>query len=259
MTSTNIQPVISVVMPANNAAKFISAAIESVLSQTYADFELIVIDDCSKDQTYSIAKSYAQRDSRIVLLQNRQNFGVSATRNYGVNTARGEWVAFLDSDDMWRNDKLEKQLALLREYPDAKISYTASSFIDCDGRPYNYIMPAESKMTYHMLLRKNLLSCSSVMVRRDVISRVGMADDRMHEDYSAWLLILRETPYAYGVNEPLLIYRLSQNSKSSSRLKSARMIYHSYRYVGYGFVFSYYLMLRYSVHSISKRRLIKTT
>jgi teichuronic acid biosynthesis glycosyltransferase TuaG len=257
MTSKGELPFVSVVMPAYNASKYISAAIESVLSQAYQDFELIVIDDCSEDDTYLIAKSYAEKDPRIILLKNAENSGVSATRNYGISKARGEWIAFLDSDDMWRSDKLEKQLVLLQEHPDAKITYTASAFIDSEGTPYNYVMPAEQKMTYRMLLKKNLLSCSSVMVRRDVISRVKMADDKMHEDYSAWLRILRETPFAYGVNEPLLIYRLSKNSKSSGRIKSAKMIYNSYRYVGYNIVVSLFLMLQYSVHSISKHSHIK--
>lgn len=259
MTPAENNPTVSVVMPAYNTSKYISAAIESVLLQTFTDFELIVIDDCSKDDTYQIVKSYADKDRRIILLRNLQNSGVSATRNYGIEKALGKWIAFLDSDDMWRSDKLEKQLELLDKNSDAIICYTASAFIDSDGNPYNYVMPAESKMTYRMLLKKNLLSCSSVVVRRDVISRVKMADDRMHEDYSAWLIILRETPYAYGINEPLLIYRLSTSSKSSNRLKSAKMLYHSYRYVGYNPVKSGFLLLCYSAHSISKRHLIKTT
>lgn len=248
---------VSIIMPAYNAAKFIPAAIESVLSQTYDNFELIIIDDCSKDETFDIATSYLEKDARIVLLQNSKNSGVSVTRNYGISKACGEWIAFLDSDDMWRSDKLEKQITLIKEHPDAKITYTASSFIDYYGNPYNYIMQAEPEITYHVLLKRNLLSCSSVMVRKDVISRIKMADDRMHEDYAAWLLILRETPCAYGINEPLLIYRLSQNSKSSNRFKSAKMIYHSYRFVGYNFASSLCLMLRYSIHSITKRCMIK--
>ncbi len=251
-------PFVSVIMPAYNAAAFVEAAINSVLKQTYTDFELIVINDCSTDNTADIVSRIAATDERIRIFDNKKNSGVSFTRNFGISKAVGEWVAFLDSDDMWREDKIQKQIDILAAHPDAVIAYTASSFINYSGKPYNYIMAAEPEMTYKMLLKRNILSCSSIMVKKDVICRIGMANDKMHEDYAAWLTILRNTKCAYGVNEPLLIYRLSQNSKSSNRLKSAKMIYHSYRYVGYNPVIAMLLTFRYAFYSVSKRHKIKT-
>ncbi len=245
---------VSVVMPAYNAEAYIEAAVRSVLRQTWTEFELIVVDDCSQDTTAKIVKRLAKEDGRITLLQNARNSGVSASRNAGVAHANGEWIAFLDSDDLWREDKLEKQLALLEQHPDAVLSYTASAFIDEAGRKYFYVMEAEEETTYKTLLRKNLLSCSSVIVRRDVMLRNPMGGDRMHEDYAAWLLILRETRCAYGLNEPLLVYRLRKQSKSGARLHSAGMIYRSYRYVGYSIPHSAALTVRYAKHSLSKRR-----
>ncbi len=247
---------VSVVMPAYNAEAYIEAAVRSVLRQTWTDFELIVVDDCSQDATAEIVGRLAKEDSRVILLGNPKNAGVSASRNTGVAKAQGEWVAFLDSDDLWREDKLEKHLALLKQHPDAVLSYTASAFIDEDGREYSYVMEAEPETTYKTLLRKNLLSCSSVMVRRDVMLRHPMGGDRMHEDYAAWLLILREMRCAYGLNEPLLQYRIRRNSKSGARLRSARMIYQSYRYVGYPALQAAVLTLRYAKYSVSKRRKI---
>lgn len=252
-------PTVSVVIPAYNAENFIENSINSVLQQTYIDFELIVINDCSKDRTANIVSELAKKDERIIFLQNKINHGVSFTQNLGISKARGKWIAFLDCDDLWEANKLEKQMALIKAHPDAVLTYTASSFIDYEGRPYSYIMAAEPEMTYKKLLKRNLLSCSSVIVRKDVISRIKMADDKMHEDYSAWLLILRETKCAYGINEPLLIYRISQNSKSSNRLQSAKMIYHSYRYVGYNHLLAVLLMLRYSIYSVNKRYKIKNS
>lgn len=249
-------PVVSVVMPAYNAEKYIEASICSVLTQTFSDFELLVVDDCSKDRTAEIIKSFAAEDERIVFLQNASNSGVAKTRNYAISQARGKWVAFLDSDDLWRADKLEKQLALCSAQPDGVLFYTASAFIDQDGVPYSYIMPAELMADYRLLLHKNLLSCSSVMVRTDVLRRYPMANDGMHEDYATWLQILRETDFAYGVNEPLLIYRLHSQSKSASRVKSARMLYRTYRYVGYNCIISACLVFRYFFYSVSKRRKI---
>ncbi len=249
-------PQISVIMPAYNAAKTIDSAIGSVLKQTYKDFELIVIDDCSNDNTQELIKSYAESDDRIVLLQNEKNSGVSATRNYGISRAAGKWIAFLDSDDMWREDKLEKQLALLEKIEGAVISYTASAFIDENGNSFGYVMEAEEKTDFSTLLKRNLLSCSSVMIKADVMKALKMPGDQMHEDYYIWLKVLKEHKYAYGLNEPMLIYRLSSNSKSSGRLKSAKMTFNTYHAYGYCKLSALMLMLRYSIHSITKRKRI---
>lgn len=250
-------PYVSIIMPAYNAEAFVESAINSVLAQTYTDYELIVINDSSTDSTAEIVSRIAATDKRILFFDNKVNLGVSATRNLGVLKASSDWIAFLDSDDMWRNDKLFKQIELIATHPDAVIVYSGSSFIDNNGKPYNWIMPAEPKMTYNMLLKRNLLSCSSIMVRKDAICKTGMANDKMHEDYSAWLKILKDVKYAYGLNEPLLIYRLSHNSKSSNRLKSAKMTYRSYRYVEYNPIMALILTVRYAFYSISKRQKIK--
>jgi teichuronic acid biosynthesis glycosyltransferase TuaG len=248
---------ISVIMPAYNAERTIKEAIESVLNQTYHDFELIVINDASLDNTLKIVEEYMELDQRVKLIDNPKNSGVSVSRNKGVSMARGEYIAFLDSDDIWRHDKLEKQLKLMKEKV-AVLSYTASSFIDQKGTVFNYIMQAEEKLSLDTLLKKNLISCSSAMVRADVMKRIKMPNDKMHEDYYVWITILKEYKYAYGVNEPLLIYRLSTNSKSSNRLKSAKMIFNTYKAVGYK-VSACFLTLRYTIHSVQKRMKIKHT
>ena len=250
-------PRISVIMPAYNAEKTIESAIESVLRQTFTDFELIVINDCSKDKTGEIIRTFAERDSRVAVIENEKNSGVSYSRNTGIARAAGEWIAFLDSDDMWREDKLERQLRTLEENPESVVSYTASSFIDSEGNPFDYVMEAEERTVYSTLLRKNLMSCSSVMIKASVMKGLRMPSDRMHEDYYVWLTVLRDGGYACGVNEPMLIYRLSANSKSSSRIKSAKMLYNTYRAVGYNPVVSAFLVGGYFWHSVSKRYKIK--
>lgn len=247
---------VSIVMPAYNAARTIRASIESVQAQTVADWELIVIDDGSKDDTANILAELAVEDDRIHFLQNEKNSGASYTRNRAIALAEGEWIAFLDSDDLWKPQKLEKQLALAAKYPDMVICYTASSFINDGGEPYGYIMEAVERMTYKMLLRKNLLSCSSVMIRASAMKEIKMPNDRMHEDYYVWLTVVRSCGVAYGINEPLLVYRLCANSKSSNRIKSAKMLFNAYRAVGYSPITSGAFMLRYTFHSVSKRRKI---
>lgn len=246
-------PKISVIMPAYNASKTIKESILSVLNQTYKDFELIIVNDCSNDDTKSIIREYVEKDSRIVYFENEFNSGASYSRNRAISCAKGEWIAFLDSDDIWKNDKLEKQIKLIEDVPDATIVYTASSFINSDGVPYSYVLPAEKETTYKTLLKKNLISCSSAIVKASIMKSIKMPNDSMHEDYFVWLTILKSCDCAYGINEPLLIYRLSNNSKSSNRIKSAKMIYNTYRAVGYSKFVSLCLTLRYSIHSITKR------
>ena len=250
---SKVVPAVSVVIPAYNAERYLEAAVRSVLAQTWFDFEILIVDDCSTDGTVALMSALAAEDSRIICFHNSQNLGVAETRNIAIAKAQGEWIAFLDSDDLWRADKLEKQLALAASNSDAVLIYTGSAFMDQNGALYDYVMPAELRVTYQMLLRQNKLSCSSVMVKRSIMQRYPMRDSRTHEDYGAWLRILREVPAAYGVNEPLLIYRIVPGSKSSGRLRSANMYYLTCRDIGYGWFISGLLTARYAFFSISKR------
>jgi len=248
-----ITPKVSIIMPAYNAEKTIGASIGSVLDQTFSDWELIVIDDASNDRTAEIVQQLAEDDRRVILLANKKNGGISFSRNRGIDHAMGEWLAFLDSDDLWRGDKLEKQLRFIGE-TGAVISYTGTAYISNDGVMSDYTLKAERAFTYKELLRRNLMSCSSVMVRRDVM--VPFPDGReIHEDYVVWLSLLRTVDCAYGLDEPLLVYRMTEGSKSSGRIASAQMTYHAYRHplVGYGRVVAALLTLRYAGHSIWKR------
>lgn len=250
-------PRVSVVMPAYNAAKYIEESIRSVMEQTFTDYELIIVDDCSKDDTKKIIRDHAKLDKRIVFLQNEKNMGVAATRMNAISIAKGEWIAFLDSDDLWDKRKLEIQMRIIEENPEVQVSYTASSYIDEDGVPYDYVLHAKERTTYKDLLKGNLMSCSSVVIKKNLFQEVGMIHDAMHEDYTAWLTILRKGYFSYGIDQPLLIYRIGKNTKSSNRIKSAKMIYNSYRYIGYSNVMALILMARYTVYSITKRAHIK--
>ena len=245
---------VSIIMPAYNAEKTIEASITSVISQTYHDWELIVIDDYSKDSTAKLVSEFVKLDSRIFLYTNENNLGVAQTRNEGVKRANGQWIAFLDSDDIWHKEKLHKQLQLMQT-TGAAISYTSTAYMNHEGVPFGYVLQAKQRLYYNDLLKQNLMSCSSVMVKRDVIPFFVNGD--VHEDYVAWLNILQNEKCAYGLKEPLLTYRLAYSSRSGNRLRSAKMIYNAYCHVGYGGVTSLFLTLRYSIHSITKRLQIK--
>ena len=244
--------IVSVIMPTCNAARYIKESVQSVLNQTYREFELIIIDDASQDGTENIIKRIAEQDARIVLIRNKENMGVSQSRNIGVRCAKGLWVAFLDSDDLWDSQKLEKQMDLICSHPEAVITFTASAFMDESGKRYSAILPAPPVFTYQELLKRDLLSCSSVVARRDWMLRYPMTGAAVNEDYAVWLRVLREIPCAYGLNEPLLIYRVRRHSRSAHRIEAIGRSFRTYRYVGFSRPRAFWLVFRYGLYSLRK-------
>ena len=253
---TKERPLVSVVMPAYKAEKTIEAAIESVLRQSWEALELIVVDDASPDTTGEILHRISASDPRVSWYRNETNRGVSYNRNFGVRKAAGEWIAFLDSDDMWEPDKLEKQLRLAAEHPEAGLFFTGSSFIDSEGRQNSYILRVPEKVDFSRLLGQNVISCSSVLVRKDRMLAHPMGNDSIHEDFAVWLEILREEPYAYAVNEPLLIYRVSRSSKSGNKLRAAKMTFQTYRAEKVPFPLTLWKGVLYTLRGIRKFRRI---
>lgn len=253
MESNHSLGLISVVMPAYNAEKTIEKAIQSVIMQTYSNIEVIVIDDGSQDETVNLAASYAQKDHRIKVVQNQSNKGVALARNRGVEEAKGEWIAFLDSDDRWEPSKLEKQSDILRKNPSCHLCYTGSAFENDEGIRSSYILSVPKQLRYHDLLKQNLISCSSVLVKKDALIAFPMKSDPMiHEDLAAWLKILKDGSAAVGINAPLLIYRISSKSKSGNKLRAARMQWRTYREAGIGYLKSIKYFLIYAWRNIKK-------
>lgn len=225
---------ISIVMPAYNAQKYIKTAILSVENQTCSDdWELIVVDDCSKDNTAKIIKRMAQSDPRIHYVRNASNLGVAESRNHGVALAQGEWVAFLDSDDSWHKDKLKIQMNCAKRNH-ADFLFCASALMDKHDNLIKTWWPVPERITYKELLKQNVIACSSVLIRRELIQEYPMCHgEHMHEDFAVWLQILRNKKItAYGINKPLLIYRIHPGSKSANKIKAARMTYRVYRHIG---------------------------
>ena len=245
-------PTISVIMPAYNAQAYIEQAIRSVQEQTYQDWELILIEDCSTDQTLSLIQKAMEADPRLRLIQNPQNSGVSCSRNAGIAQARGQWIAFLDSDDRWDREKLKKQLEFSIKHH-CPFTFTGSGFMDEAGNPLSYYLSAPKQLTFRQLLKQNLISCSSVLIRRDLLSSFPTESNRLHEDFALWLQILKDrTPAAMGLDEPLLIYRVSAGSKSGNKLKAAGMTFQVYRYVGLSLPEAIYYWGWYTVRSLRK-------
>ncbi len=238
-------------MAAYNAEKTIEQAINSVLSQTYPDFELLVVNDCSKDRTVELVKNIAARDSRVRLISNVKNSGVSYTRKHGLEEAKGSWIAILDSDDAWAPRKLEKQINLQKKV-NADLLFTGSTFMSYDGDPIDWYLHAPGEVTYRQLLKQNVLSNSSALVRKELYTRYYAVGDGMHEDFAIWLGILKEGRKAYGVDEPLLIYRVAKSSKSGNKVRAAMMNWNTYRYVGLNLVEAAYYEGWYMIKNVIK-------
>lgn len=242
---------VSIIMAAYNAEKTIEQAINSVLSQTYTNFELLVVNDCSKDRTVELVKSFAATDQRVRLISNVKNSGVSYTRKHGLEEANGSWIAILDSDDAWAPDKLEKQIELQKKM-NADLLFTGSAFMDSDGQPIDWYLQAPTEVTYRQLLKQNVLSNSSALVRKELYAKYYAVGDGMHEDFAIWLSILKEGRKAYGVDEPLLIYRIAKSSKSGNKVKAAKMNWNTYRYVGLNVVEAAYYEAWYMFKNVMK-------
>lgn len=248
--------IVSIIMAAYNAEQTIASSIESVLNQSYSDWELIVVNDNSNDQTANLLARFSNQNSQIKVIQNTKNIGVSMSRQKALNEAKGQWIAILDSDDMWTSDKLEKQINFANQ-ADVELVFTGSAFIRNNGDPINWYLRVPNVLTHNELLKQNLISNSSVLVKKQLYEKFFSVGDNMHEDFAIWLKITKTGKNAYGINEPLLIYRLSKSSKSSNKIKAAIMNWNTYRYVGLNPFVSAYYMFWYAVKSLNKYRHLK--
>ena len=245
-------PLVSIVMPAYNSEKYITEAINSVIAQTYDNWKLIVIDDCSQDKTVECVSILKESDPRITLYKNDKNLGVSKTRAKGICIADSEYIAFLDSDDCWRPTKLAQQMELILSDNEIDFVFTASAFMDEESHCYKWIMSVPTVVTYKRLLYRNIISCSSVLIKKKYLLERKTVNNAIHEDFALWLQILSERKSAYGINQPLLVYRVSKKSKSGNKLKSALMTYRTYRILKINVIKSLYYMIFYSIHGLRK-------
>jgi len=240
---------VSVVIPAYNCANFIEKSIDSALCQM-EELEVIVINDCSPDDLDSVMKKYEAIEN-VVYVKNEKNLGAACSRNKGVKLARGEYIAFLDGDDLWREGKLQKQLDALKQ-SGSVLCATAREMMTPTGELTGRIIPIKTEISYKQLTRHNCISCSSVLLKKEVALEFPMHHDDSHEDYIMWLEILRKYKRACGVNEPLLLYRKSSSGKSGRKLNSAKMTFKVYRYMGFGIIKSLWCFCSYALNGVYK-------
>lgn len=221
-------PMITVVMPVYNASRFLARAVDSVLAQSYKDFELILVDDCSTDNSLELLRNYEKMDSRIKVIESSVNQGVAKTRNMGIVEARGEYIALLDSDDVWLNTKLEKQLDLIKR-TGASIAYCSYDFIDEDDRSIGkpFIVPPETD--FRKMLKSSVISCSTALIEAGLLQAHPFNSEYYHEDYVLWMELLRIPVKAAGEPEVLTHYRQVGGSRSNNKLNAARERWKIYR------------------------------
>lgn len=239
---------ISVILAVYNGEKTIENTIKSVLNQTYKDLELIVVDDCSKDITYSLLRSFAENDSRIHVLKNEKNLGAAQSRNTGIAQAKGEYIAFIDADDCWDKDKIEKQILALQNR-NAHLCYTASRIFDENSNVLNSHKHVPTTISYRGLLKENIIVCSSVILRRDILPNNPFNGEYFHEDFVLWLSLLKNGCKAVGIDEALVTYRLG--GRSSNKQNAMKYRWKIYRQCeGFGFLKSLWYFYFYALSGI---------
>lgn len=221
---------VSIIMPAYNVEKLISDSINSVLSQTYKNFELIVVDDYSQDQTSQIVENFILKDKRVKLIKNIKNKGVAETRNTGLDHAQGEFVAFLDSDDKWQETKLEKQINIIKQHPEIDVVYT--SYYRFNNSGIGKIVEVPEFINNKKLLKGNPIGNLTALYNFKKFSKIRQKKIG-HEDYLFWLELFNSANdvKGVGIQEPLAYYRVAENGQSISgnKLKAAGWTWRIYR------------------------------
>lgn len=222
-----LEPLVTIITPAYNSADFITQTINSVIEQTYTNWELLVIDDKSKDNTCQVVEEFVDKHRNIKLIKLEQNGGVSNARNVGLANATGKYIAFLDSDDIWLKEKLAKQVAYMEE-KSLPMTFCAYNRIDEAGEVISRKIEVPHSVSYRQLLSHNVIIFSTSLTLKSVIGDTKFKKAG-HEDWIFWLDIFKKSFSGYGINEPLVLYRIRQGSVSSNKLKVIGFTWKIYR------------------------------
>ena len=217
---------VSIITPAYKAEEFLGKAIQSVQEQDFTDWEMLVVDDGSPDNTAKVAMRYAVDDPRVVLLR-QENKGPALARQNGISVARGRYIAFLDSDDYWLPYKLSRQLSFMRERQ-AALSYTRFRRITADCSEVGHLVRIQDRADYWGLLKNTTIATSTVIVDRRLTGPFSMTQT-YYDDYVLWLELLRRGHVAHGLQDDLMRYRVVGHSVSRNKLRSAAHVWRIYR------------------------------
>jgi len=228
VSTTAASPLVSIITPVYNSEAFINKAMDSVQDQTYPHWELLVVMDAgTTDRSPILVQQRAKEDPRIRLVQVPDGRGLALSRNFAITQARGRFLAFLDSDDQWLNDKLTQQVDFMLRH-DYAFTCTAFRRIDAAGHKQGHLIEVPSAITYHRLLQQNCIGCLTVMLDRTKIPELKFRETK-HEDYILWLELLKSGHTCYGLNEDLARYRIVAHSRSADKVQSVRNTWRIYR------------------------------
>lgn len=248
-----IEGLVSIIMPSYNAARFIGESINSVLLQTYSNWELLIVDDCSKDNSVEVVRKFANIDKRVVLFSLEKNVGAAAARNVAIEHAQGQYIAFLDSDDVWDEYKLEKQLAFMKQY---SYVFTFSNYyvMEENGKKKENIVKVPSSLSYHQYLRNTIIGCLTVIIDRQQTGDFKMPLIKSSHDMALWLLIMKRGFKAYGLKDVLAGYRLVSTSNTAKKWKAAKDVWKVYREIeGLSVLYAAYCFCGYAINAVLKR------
>jgi len=223
-----MQELVSIIMPNYNSTQFIEESFVSIFNQTYKNWELILVDDYSDDDSIEIIESLTADDKRIILIKLAENSGPAIARNRGIKEAKGRYIAFLDSDDFWHPDKLIKQIFFMQENEIA-LSYTSYFSIEEESGEIINQINIPQRVDYNELLKQNIIGCLTAVYDTKKLAKVYMPEIQKRQDFALWLKILKKVPYAYGLNEPLAYYRVRKTSVSSNKLLASTYNWKLYR------------------------------
>lgn len=247
-----MQALISIITPCFNAEKFIAQTIESVRNQTYSNWEMLIIDDCSTDKSKEIINSFTTTDTRIKLIELKENKGTAYAKNQGLALAKGNFIAFIDADDVWLPQKLEKQMKVLM-HTQAAICFTSYQLMDENSMLIQKVISAPPKVNLTKYLKTTIIGFSTSIINRQVTGEFSIMNLRSREDTQLWIHLLKQGHQATGINEVLTLYRVHANSLSANKFKSAVLVWNLYfRIEKLGFFKSAYFFSCYAMNALGK-------
>lgn len=224
MNHTYENEMVSIIIPVYNSEKYISKTLDSALNQTYKQIEIILVDDCSSDSSEQLVRNYEKKHKNIVYHRQQENAGAAVARNKALELAKGRYIAFLDSDDLWYPEKLEKQLEFMQQKR-AAICYTAIEMIDENDNLLKDKRNVKEMVNYNFLLKNTMIATSTVVVDRNLTGDFKMPLIRSGQDYATWLLLMRNGTNAFGINDVFVKYRKGRNSLSSNKLGNIKKVW----------------------------------
>ena len=253
---------VSIITPTFNSEKFIAETIQSVKNQTYENWEMIIVDDCSSDETFSIISNFSKNDNRIKIHQLKNNSGAGVARNEGVNLATGRFISFLDSDDLWKPSKLKKQVEFLISN-NLPLTFSFYERINEEGKPLNEIVKCPKKLHYFQLFFCNYVGNLTGIYDVTYFGKINISSIRKRQDWVMWLSILKKTKIAIPIPESLAYYRVRVNSISASKydlLKHNFSVYRNYHKLNIvmsilcmiGFLFTQIIIKPFYIKSLNK-------